>query len=477
MRFPGEPPRDRFVQSHEKRPWRPYAWGLAGLGLMTVAVGVLNPTSGQQLQLPQTMPVVLREGRAIYVPALQTFPKPVDWTGSQAVVRVKVPPQWVQDQRMVLSLRVRDQQGRRQSSRWTEGQLVETNPNFDPRSGTLTLHLQPTAAEADEHGHTDEGFDPSRIISLALLVSPHGTAPFSSDALQITDQQLHSVPAPSPARVQPLYGKLSQAGPRHPRDLKSGVSRFFAYGDLHRWSEVKPQVSQELHLQRGLPAFRWMGALDLRERRLGPEVYPAMREYLQMAAEAGQDRQIFTLLDGAIPNPRLQRALNSEAARHELVEELRPFIREFGNAKVNGQPVVFDLVNEIHGTPGPEVAKQKLVEELVDTFIQEAPGARLTVGVQNFRELKYWTYLLEKFQGQPVDFVMTFHVYEPMENVPDRRELNIPDSVEVGITEADPARGVAAQVEAAAAKGYDWLLFWQDAQHPYHPTEHRQAIQ
>jgi len=217
-----------------------------------------------------------------------------------------------------------------------------------------------------------------------------------------------------------------------------------------------------------------MGGLDLRNRELGPEVYPAMREYLELAEKYGQDQQIFTLLDGAIPNPTLQRAFQDPKAAQQLVEELRPFIREFGNSKVGGSPVIFDLVNEIHGTPGAESAKQALVEKLIDTFIQEAPGAKLTVGVQNFRELKYWNYLFEKYQDQPVTFAMTFHVYEPMSNVPHRNQLNLPDNLEVGITEADPNIGMADQVAQARAKGYDWMLFWQDASHPYSAQQHSQ---
>ena len=132
-----------------------------------------------------------------------------------------------------------------------------------------------------------------------------------------------------------------------------------------------------------------MGALDLRNSTTLN--HAAIRDFLGLCQKYGQDQFIFSLIDAAIPNPTLQRALEQPAARKQLVESLRPFVKEFGQSKVNGQPVTFDLVNEIHGAPGTQAQKQALVHDMVDLFLQEAPGARLTVGVQNFRELKYWT--------------------------------------------------------------------------------------
>ena len=451
---PPKPPQDDFEPPQEPG-WKPYA--LAAVMLVGAVAGVRQ---GKPINLASNTPVVMKEGKLLYLPPTEVFAEDQDWTARQLVVKVRLPGDG-----LVASLRVQDAQGRVQSTRWTEGQCDVHNPNYDEKSRLLTLRFQPSSAEVDEHGLTDEGFDPRRIRSVQLLLSSNGHQGTGTGVLRVDSQSLEEHEAlAEPAQVRPLLGHNDGHG--QPRE---GVSQYFVYSDLQRWNEARPRAEQVFREQQaaGKHAFRLMGGLDLRDGHLSPEVYAATRDYLKLAEQYGQDEQIFTLLDGAIPNGTLQKALENP---EPLVEELRPFIREFGNTRVNGKPVVFDLVNEIHGLPGPEAAKQHLVERLVETFAKEAPGARLTVGVQNVRELKYWTYLYEKYAGQPVDFVMTFHVYEPMAGVPDRSTLNLPPGAEVGITEADPKAGYD-QARLAREKGYDWMLFWRDASHPYDPRK------
>lgn len=452
---PRLPAEDRFEPPGPPGPgWKPY--GLAAV----LVVGALSGIhQGQQpLRMAENTPVVMHDGKILYIPPTEVYSQNQDWSQRQLVIKVKVPAAG-----LVARLQVKDAQGRSQMTRWTEGQSDVNNPNYDAQSGTLTLRYRPSLPEVDEHGGSDEGFDPTSIRSVRLLLANNGQRGFEKGVLRVEGQALQEATSPQvAAQIRPLLGHNQGRGV--PRE---GVSQFFQYADLHRWSESRPRAEQVFREQQaaGKHAFRLMGGLDLRQARVTPEVSAAMRDYLKLAEQYGQDEQIVTLLDGAIPNATLQKALDNP---EPLIEELRPFIREFGNARVNGKPVVFDLVNEIHGTPGTEAAKQHLVERLVETFVQEAPGARLTVGVQNYRELKYWTYLYEKFAGQPVDFLMTFHVYEPMANVPDRSALNLPDGAEVGITEADPNVGYD-QARLAREKGYDWMLFWRDASHPYDP--------
>jgi len=445
--------------------WKPYA--LAGVMALGLLSGCHQPN---QLRLATMTPVVMKDGQLVYLPPSQTFEKPQDWAQREAVIRLKVP-----GERLVASLAVKDEQGRVQATRWTQGQEVTDNQSFDPKTGILTLKIRPTRAEVDPQGRTDEGFDPTRIRSIQVWLSPTGQQGLESGILSIVSQNLVDAgPAPPAAQVRPLLGHNS--GPS--QEMKHGVSRYFVYGDLHRWNESRPLMEKAFadQQQAGLSAFRNMGGLDLRRGGLDPAVFPAMREYLALAEGYGQSHHIFTLLDGAIPNPRLQKAYQDPAEADRLVEDLRPFIREFGQARIQGQPVIFDLINEVHGTAGAEFQKQELVEKMVRAFGEEAPGATLTVGVQNYRELQFWNYLFEKFAGQPVKFAMTFHVYEPMANLPDRRQLNIPDNVEVGITEADPNVGMAEQIRMAREKGYDWLLFWQDSSHPYQPAGHSRQL-
>ncbi|MFN8610772.1 MAG: hypothetical protein U0931_24740 [Vulcanimicrobiota bacterium] len=435
--------------------WKPYA--LASV-MLACAVAGIRPQP-QALNLAVETPVVIEAGGLSYLPPAQSFASEQDWTAQELVVRLRVPAR-----NLVASLRVSDAQGRTQMTRWTEGQCDVNNPNYDSQTGVLTLRLQPSRSDVDEHGKTDPGFDPRRVTSLQIFLSPNGPVTPSRGVLRVESQGLRPQQPASPAQIRPLLGHNQGHG--QPRE---GVSQYFVYSDLQRWSEARPRAEQVFRQQQaaGKHAFRLVGGLDLRSGKLSPEVFPATRDYLRLAGQYGQDEQIVALLDGAIPNPALRHAMDNP---EPLIEELRPFIREFGNAKINGKPVLFDLVNEIHGTAGPEAAKQHLVERLVETFIQEAPGARLTVGVQNFRELQYWSYLYEKYAGQPVELVMTFHVYEPMANVPDRSELNLPDRAEVGITEADPNAGYD-QAGQARQKGYDWMLFWSDASHPYDPRK------
>jgi len=460
--IPKSPPKppggDDFEPPRPPDPgWKPYA--LAAVVLVGAVTGIRQ---GQEpLHMAESTPVVMHDGKLIYVPPTEVYQQNQDWSQRQLVVRLKVPASG-----LVARLRVKDDQGRAQMTRWTEGQSDANNPNYDAETGTLTMRYRPSTPEVDEHGGTDEGFNPASIRSVQILLNDNGHRGSESGMLRVDSQVVEQAAGVQPpAQVRPLLGHNDGHG-----SPRQGVSQFFKYADLQRWPEVRPEAERVFREQQaaGKHAFRLMGGLDLRQGKLTPEVSAAMRDYLKLAEQYGQDEQIVTLLDGAIPNATLQKALENP---EPLIEELRPLIREFGNARINGKPVVFDLVNEIHGTPGTEAAKQHLVERLVETFVKEAPGARLTVGVQNYRELKYWTYLYEKYAGQPVDFVMTFHVYEPMANVPDRSSLNLPPGAEVGITEADPKVGYD-QARLAREKGYDWMLFWRDAAHPYNPRSH-----
>lgn len=437
--------------------------------VLGVVAGTRQP---EKLQMRPFSHVVMQDGKLVYLPPTQLFPEPQDWSEREVEVKVKLP-----DARLVASLRVTDAEGRDQATHWTEGQSDRFNPNYDPATGLLTLKLRPTRPEVDQHGHTDPGFDPTRIRALQVRLSPNGQEGLDAGRLDITSQLLKRAGSPPPAaQIRPL---LKQPGPLlQPAELKSGVSRYFVYADLHHWEQARPVVEKAFSEQQqaGLRAFRNMGGIDVRDQKVGERERAAMREYLQLAEKYGQDQHIFTLLDGAIPNATLQKAFEDPGEARQLVKQLRPFISEFGQARINGQPVIFDLVNEIHGTAGPDAGKQYLVEQLIDTFVEVAPGARLTVGVQNFRQLDRWHYLFEKYQGKPVEFVVTYHVYEPIENIPHRSELNVPDNVEVGITEADPNKGVGEIVRQVRGKGYDWLLFWQDAAHPYQPRQHKDAL-
>lgn len=445
-----EAPIERFDQSQSNGPgWRPYALvALTALGGLTGCV-----SSGNDLALPQRTQVATVGKNIAYLPPSQNFSEPQDWSQKRLRLELQSPHRDI-----VVSLQATDQHGRQQSTRWTEGQGD-------------SLEYRPTRAEVDEQGRTDEGFDPSQIRSLQVVLSPSKELGWSRGQLVISRQELLEDTTPQrSAIVRPLL--RDQPSNRQSQGLQMGLSRYFVYGDLHQWNRAKPLVEESFRQQQtaGHHSFRWMGGLDLRQGQpVGDSEFQAMREYLELAERYGQNRQIFTLLDGAIPNPALKEAFRNPEAGRRLVEGLRPFIREFGSAEVNGQRMIFDLVNEIHGNAGDEANKQKFVEDLVQVFIEEAPGATLTVGVQNFRELKYWSYLSQRFADKPVDFIYTFHVYEPIENLPERASLNVPEGAKVEITEADPNEGVERQTRIAREKGYDGLMFWSDASHPYRP--------
>ena len=156
---PPKPPQDDFEPPQEPR-WKPYA--LASVMLVGAVAGVRQ---GKPINLASNTPVVMKEGKLLYLPPTEVFAEDQDWTARQLVVKVRLPGDG-----LVASLRVQDAQGRVQSTRWTEGQCDVHNPNYDEKSRLLTLRFQPSSAEVDEHGLTDEGFDPRRIRSVQLLL-------------------------------------------------------------------------------------------------------------------------------------------------------------------------------------------------------------------------------------------------------------------------------------------------------------------
>lgn len=376
---------------------------------------------------------------------------------------------------VAVQIHARDSAGAEQWTTWTAGIPVAENPGYDATTGRLKLTYDPTPRAESIQGHTDRAFDPARLLH-GLTVGINSPV---DGTVRLLQARLLKVGPGDQARAQerPLL-KTTPDAPRPLRldQMKHGVSQYIRYGDLHDFESVKPELERTFAAQQknGLDSFRWMGGLDLRQTaggiRLGEREHQAMRQALELSERYGQKNFMFTLLDGAIPNQTVQQAMNDPEARQELVEALRPFVREFGE-----RPIVWDLVNEIHGVSGvTEAGRQALVNDLVDLFAQEAPGATLTVGVQNYRELSHWTYLAERHPDQK--FLYTFHLYEPIANVPAAWELNLPPNAEVGITEADPARGMRAQVRQAADKGYSWMLFWEDARFDYDPGHHARAL-
>ena len=198
---------------------------------------------------------------------------------------------------------------------------------------------------------------------------------------------------------------------------------------------------------------------------------------MEIAKAAGQRWHIITLFDGAVPNDTLQEAMRDPRARKVLIDAYRPLIKRFGAAAIDTEPVVFDLVNEIHNLGGvTERQRQQFIEALIEAFIQDAPGATLTLGIYDYDDLAYWLYLFPKYAHQPVRLIVTFHRYEPFQELPAAWDFNVPEGTDIGITEADPRHDLSGQVALAAAKGYRWLLFWQDHDYPYDPLAHRQAI-
>ncbi len=127
--------------------WEPYAAG-AVLVLRLCLLGSCRQP--QSLGLSATTPILMKEGKLAYLPPTHSFDQPQDWTHREAVVEVKLPANT-----LVASLKVKDWQGRSQSTRWAAGQPTEQNIDYDAQSGLLRLHLRPTRAEVDEQGHTD----------------------------------------------------------------------------------------------------------------------------------------------------------------------------------------------------------------------------------------------------------------------------------------------------------------------------------
>lgn len=455
------------VAPSEEKPVRRLTWkhglaaGLMAAGAVAGIIGVTLPGGESLLEAP------------VAVNGSYTFPQPVLDVRDKAVqLQIQVPPELRERGDVSVQVSLQDSAGFRQTSTWNAGLPVPENPGYDPATGRLTLTYDPSSALESFQGGTDAGFDPALLMH-GLTVRVNSSVP-----LQLESARLIASPTPpaGPAQERPLLRAGGRPHPLRLSQMKHGVSQYFVYGDLHHFDQARPVLERTLAAQQrnGLDSFRWMGGLDVRQTaggvRVGDREMGAMREALDLADRYGQKHLIFTLLDGAIPNQTLQRAMNGPAARRQLVESLRPFVREFGQ-----RDIVWDLINEIHGVADvSEAGRQALVEELVKMVSQEAPGATVTVGVQNFRELRHWSYLSEKFPQ--TRFLYTFHLYEDVDRLPNAWDLNLPPNAEVGITEADPARGMGRQIQGAARKGYSWMLFWEDSRFDYSPEAHAGAL-
>lgn len=465
-----------LVKGHTPPPWIPVE-----------ATTAVDP----KVSAPRTATVAVYGSHVVHYPISATFHRPVLFERHRVRIEAEIPPSLASSPPVVATMYAQDVHGNKQYTSWADGEVNPGNIAYDPATRQLTLTLRPSPPSLDPQGTSDPGFDPSRgirSVGLHLHVPPEAEGGFRYGTVVVKTIRVEDVPEldSRPSVERPLL-KTGRVKPRplRPRDVKYGVSRFFTYGDLHRWEALDREARHYLAKQQaqGFDTFRLMGGFDTRSRlgfgaAPGPREMAATEMFLQTAEETGQKRVILTLFDGAIANDVLKKAMTDEAAGKRLIDLWRPYIREFGNRTIGTEPVVFDLVNEIHGMGLiTQRQRQVFVEHLMDAFVQEAPNATVTLGVASFKDLTHWTYLLERYQGKPIKFIPTFHVWEGFDKVPPAWELNVPPGTTVGITEADPREGIQNIVRKAAAKGYPWLIFWTDAKHPYSPQEHRAALE
>ena len=442
---------------------------------------------------PSHVDVDLRGPAAKHETTSYDFGRPVDFRRARLRVTVKVPPQFVQRPFSAIQIWAKDAQGRWQNTSWSDGLISPENPHY-ASDGILQLSYSPTAFDISRQGWTQAGFDPKGgLREIGLKIGTPGAAPESyrlQGVVEIEEMTVEPREAVSaePAIVTPIMRRDVEAEPGRVRpiplaQLKTGAGRYFRYGDFHRWAEVQPIASQvfQTQQQHGFHAFRLMGGFDTRSVsggvRVGQRELDALDAYLGLAEANDQRYHILTLIDGAIQNDALRDAILDPKAAATLIDAFRPLLRRFGRATIHGEPLVWDLVNEIGNVGGvTERQRQRFIEAFADAIVQEAPGATVTVGVFEYTDLVYWLYLLKRYHDQPIHWIMTFHAYVPVQQLPAVWDLNIPDGVEVGITEADMRHGVDTQLQAAAEKGYRWLLFWQDREYPYDPAAHEAAM-
>lgn len=464
---------------------------LAACAVLTLGAGEPLPS----VRWPSEVVVDLRGPEAKQETTSDQFPQPVEFRSALLRVTVKVPPEFVQRPFSAIQIWAKDARGRWQNTSWSDGLISPENHYYNASNGTLELSYSPTAFNLSRQGWSQIGFDPTDgLQEIGLKFATPRAAPDSyrlQGTVEIQDMRVepHTPLSGEPAIVTPVMKRDLgiEPGPARPvpvAQLKSGMGRYVKYGDFHRWAEVQPIAAQIFQAQRqhGLHAFRLMGGFDTRSMnggvRVGPKELEAVGAYLKEAEAADQSDHILTLIDGAIPNDALQQAMLHPAAAAKLIDAFRPLLRRFGGATIDGKPLILDLVNEIGNVTGViERQRQQFVEAFVDAVAEEAPGATITLGVVDYSDLAYWLHLLKRDAGRPIHWIVTFHAYQPVQQIPAVWDLNIPDSVEVGITEADTRYGMDTQLKAAADKGYRWLLFWQDQEYHYDPAEHALALQ
>jgi hypothetical protein len=442
------------------------------------ATTVVDP----KVAAPRSATVAVYGPHVLHYPIWTDFPRPIKLDRHKVVVEVEIPPSLTARPPVVVTMYAKDTAGRRQYTNWADGEASAGNDAFDPATRRLRLTVRPTPPSIDPQGSSDPGFDPSLGISsigLEVHVSPLSEGGFREGTVRVRSIRVEDAPPVdmTPPIERPLLRSGTTPHPLRPSEIRQGVSRFFAYGDLH--PDEQFMADQQRH---GFDTFRLMGGFDVRSRNGhagGPDSaqMAATEELIQTAERTGQKHLVISLFDGAIANDTLRKAMLDPAEGRRLVDAWRPFIHAFGNRQIEGQPVIFDLVNEIHGMGEITLRqRQRFVETLIDAFVEEAPGSTVTLGVASYKDLPHWTYLLDRCQGKPITFIPTFHVWEDFDHVPPAWDLAVPPGTTVGITEADPRAGMATIVKKAADKGYPWLLFWTDSEHPYSATAHQAAV-
>ncbi|MBU1852100.1 MAG: TolC family protein, partial [Candidatus Omnitrophica bacterium] len=466
-------------------------------GIVTRGIDwVLNSiVSGVEAATPARVPV--RFGKVISVNLTgsldeklvkSSLSRSTNFTGKRLRVKIEVPSSFVKRPFSAIQLYAKDGKWKWQNTTWADGRISHENPNY--KNGILTLTYKPTPPDENEQGFTADGFDPETgIRELGIKVGTPGAAGKSyqlKGEIKVLGAWIEDVVGTAPAEkaiVTPLLRKKPvKFEVITPEKFVTGVSRYFNYGDLSRnigsssaftrtLSELKTNVITGLRL---MPAFDIRSGISV-----GKQEFRNMQQYLAKCGEANAKHNIVTLFDAAISNPTLKQAISDPDGRgKKLIDAIRPFIRKFGAAKINGEPIVYDLVNEISGLGGVTIReKQRFVESIIDGFVEEAPGATVTIGLENYKQMRYWLHLINKYKNKNIKFLVSFHLYKhDIAQLPARGELNIPEGVEVWITEADARKGVERQIRIAIEKGYDGLYFWQDKNFSYSAGEHGRVM-
>ncbi|MFH1836528.1 MAG: TolC family protein, partial [Candidatus Omnitrophota bacterium] len=320
-----------------------------------------------------------------------------------------------------------------------------------------------------------------------------------------------------PAQKRELYAETpwrsKLAGKDKTQTGSSGYyDRYGVFGNAQGLPSMDRYVTPGINTLRVMPAFSGKSKdsglhVTAAGSGIDKRAVSDAKKYLANIKKKGVDNLYITLLDFHAANSsdsddvEFADALKDAGRRKGLVKALAGFVKTVEtDARQKEVKICWDIMNEPVGavalSPGE---RQVFVNEVIDEILSMGlKGVSVTAGTRNYNEFTDWLYLLDKYKSSilsgDIEIVMTTHIYEDVTNsYPSVGQFNVPDwargKVKFVITELDPTvktpdgkkrektqKEMERDVQLLLDKGWHGALYWTDAQYPYSPKTHVNAV-